>query len=889
MFATAMRMNKFVTLTIFFWLFANLTNAHNLKGNIKDKNGLPIPFATVFFKEASQGTTTNEKGDFEITLPPGKYTVTYRSLGFTPKTETITLTDKPISLAVAMEVQYQELPEVTISAGVDRAYPIMRKVISLSYVHLNQMQSYTATAYLRGTIKVENIPGFFRNQLKRQNIDVKSGDILVQESVNQITYVAPDKYDLKIKSINSTFPKGIDFQVTDILGSSLYQDNVDILISPLGKNAFSHYDFKYEGFTYEGKNIVNKIMVTPKRKSKLLFEGYLYIMEEYWCLKEADLNFETPIGTVNLYMTYDEVSPSIWLPVSHTFSFDASMMGIKGSGKFTTSMKYTDLHFNQGVLDMLNLPPREEMANQVSKPVPPASAKVVKKSKSAEKKRAKIDELLEKKDLSNHEMSKLSRLMESTQNQSRPDSLKTLELTESVKVQIDPKANNRDTTFWSTIRPIPLAPDELQSFQKRDSVVLALAGKQKSVSFDKHKVSFGFLTPLFFGGRKTLKDSTWLFQYFGLFNPARITFNAVDGFAVNQEMLFTKTYKPGRSLEIRPRVAYAINRKTIMGNLGIKYNYAPMHRGTFELNGGSYSEDFNEKEEAISPFINGVSSLFFKTNFARYYEDRYLKLSNNVDLANGLVLGTKFEYKNVRELENSTNFSFIGNQNDYMPNTPANDEVTADQLAAQIDARIAVRLEYTPKYYYRISNGVKVMSHSDFPTFYLCYEKGLKNFFSSTSDYDYLNTGLSYAIEFSQSSSLAWDVNIGWFTNNTRLHFSEFAHVQTQTSPVLPHEYRHSFYVPNYYALSTADRFLNGFISYKTPFLALKYLPVLSNTLWREMIWAGYYSSPVNPYHTEFGYTLLEVLYSTNVGVFVGFDKLNFTRVGINLAFRIAY
>jgi hypothetical protein len=55
------------------------------------------------------------------------------------------------------------------------------------------------------------------------------------------------------------------------------------------------------------------------------------------------------------------------------------------------------------------------------------------------------------------------------------------------------------------------------------------------------------------------------------------------------------------------------------------------------------------------------------------------------------------------------------------------------------------------------------------------------------------------------------------------------------------------------------------------------------------MIWAGYYSSPVNPYHTEIGYTLLEFLYTTNVGVFVGFDKLTFSRFGINMAFRISY
>lgn len=870
--------------------FTGLATGHNVKGSIKDKNGVPIPFATVFFKEGAQGTTSNENGDFEITLPAGKYTVTYRSLGYSPKTESLLLTNQTRTLAVVLDEQIQEIQEVSISAGVDRAYPIMRKVISLSYVHLNQMDSYSAMAYLRGTIKVENIPGLFRNQLKKQNIDIKSGDILVQESVNQLTFKAPDKYDLQIKSINSSFPKGIDFQVTDMLGSSLYQDNIDILISPVGKNAFSHYDFKYEGFSYEGKNIVNKIKVTPKRKSKLLFEGYLYIMEEYWCLRQADLNFETPVGTVNLYMTYDEVSPSIWLPVSHKFSFDASMMGFKSNGRFTTSMKYTDLHFNQAVLSMLNLPAHLRQESPGNAPAAnAATAKTAKPSRSAERKKEKIDILLEKKELSNHEMSKLSRLMESSQGKTGKDTVKSLEITESVKVKVDPKATNHDTAFWNNMRPIPLATEELQSFQKRDSVLVEVTKHPNTVTFQKHKVNFGFLTPLFFGKRSVLHDSTWQYNYNGLFNFNRFTFNSVDGFAINQEFGFTKNFKPGKALVFHPRIGYAFNRRAWMGKMGIKYSYAPLHRGTIELLGGSYSEDFNKPEYAIAPLNNGTASLFFKTNFARYYENRFVTLSNKVDLANGLVLATKMEWKKVRQLENSTDFSFIAGNKNYLPNLPANDEVTAGQLSDQTSAIAGIRIEFTPRYYYKIRNGVKVMSHSDFPTFYAGYEKGLKNVFSSSSDFEYLNAGLSYTVDFSQTSSLAWDMTAGLFTVSNQIHFSDFAHVQTQTSPVLPHEYRHSFYVPNHYALSTADRFINGFISYKSPFILLKYLPGLSNTLWREMIWAGYYSSPVNPHHTEVGYTLLEVLYSTNVGVFAGFDKFKFSKVGINIAFRISY
>jgi hypothetical protein len=264
-------------------------------------------------------------------------------------------------------------------------------------------------------------------------------------------------------------------------------------------------------------------------------------------------------------------------------------------------------------------------------------------------------------------------------------------------------------------------------------------------------------------------------------------------------------------------------------------------------------------------------------------------MANSIDLANGLVLQVNAEWKNATELENSTNYSFVRQDEEYQPNEPENKEVTADQLASQKTAKAGFRLEYTPRYYYRIRNGIKKMSHSDFPTFRIGYEKGFKNFFSSTSDYDYLHAGINHAIEFSQTSSLAWEIDGGWYANSSQLHFSEFAHAMTQTSPVLQREFRHAFYARNYYELSTSDRYVNGFVSFKSPLILLKYLPVLSNTLWREMIWAGYYGSPANPHHTEIGYTLLEVFYTFNVGVFAGFDKLEFTRFGVNMSFRISY
>ncbi|MCE1200231.1 MAG: DUF5686 family protein, partial [Marinilabiliales bacterium] len=480
-------------------------------------------------------------------------------------------------------------------------------------------------------------------------------------------------------------------------------------------------------------------------------------------------------------------------------------------------------------------------------------------------------------------------LMESERKKSEPGSGESLELTENVKVKTDPQAVNRDTAYWNQLRPIPLAEEELHSFRKKDSLVMAEAQHPNQITVANKKVNAGWLAPLFVGKRFNYRDSTWHFRYGGLFNFKRIQFNAVDGFVVSQEATWTKTLGPSRQLEIQPKLAYAFGRKQWMGQLALRYPYAPLHRGSLQVMAGSQTQDFNAEPEAISPFINGVASLFFKTNFARFFDaHRYVVIRNAIDLANGWVLKGEYRWKDVKPLENNTQFSFVDSKDDYQPNLPANDQILPENLQERRESVAGIHLEFTPQYFYRIKNGVKIMSHSNYPTFSVGYEKGIDGMFSSTADFDHLMAGITYARVLSQTSSLAFDLNGGTFFNSKSLHFSDFAHAQTQTSPVLPHEYRHAFYVPNYYALSTSNRYLYGFVSYKSPFILLKYLPVLSNTLWREMVWGGFWASPDHPFHLEGGYTLLEVFYSANVGIFAGFDRSQLTRIGLNMSFRIS-
>jgi hypothetical protein len=879
---------KFRTLFFLFLLSSLTVYSHNLKGVIKAVDGTPIPYATVFVKEASLGVTTNDEGKFQLDLRSGTYTINFRSMGYIPKIQTVVVTQKSFDLNIVLEEQVIQINTIDINSNSeDAAYGIMRKVIALSYVHLNQVSSFAADVYLRGTVKFEKIPALIRNQLHRNKIDIKSGDVFINETVSAINFSAPDKYEQKIVSVNSTFPKVVDFSVDGYLGTSLYQDNINVMFSPLGKNAFTYYNFRYEGYSQEGKYTVNKIKVIPKRKSKQLFEGYIYIIEDLWCLNKADLSFDTPLGTVKFRLVFDEVNNGVWLPVGHDYTFNGGMMGVKGDARFIASIKYAKLKVNDQVLSMLNIKPSATSAYSAAKSTA-VNSNVL--NTTSAKKKHKIGQLLEKDKLTNRDMSKLSQLMAKEDYAVKPDSLKSLEIKDKVKVTIDKEANNREVSYWTAMRPIPLSLDEMKSLSQRDSLdILSEKMGQDTSSVVSHKRNYGLLNPLFFGIRRPIGQSNWAIKYDGLISTKRISFNAVDGWNLAQSILVTKEFKPGNALALTPTISYACGRSAVLGSGVVTYTYSPLRRGSFELSFGKATLDYNTPNKAVHPFINSVSSLFYKENFGRYYQSEYISAANSIDLTNGLVLSSSFKMNTNYQLENSTNFSFLKKEEIYTPNLPSNRSLNNRSISDQSGAIMDLKIEYTPHYFYRINRGLKVMSHANYPTFFFEYKKGIKDIGGSVSDFDYLSAGFQYNKEWSSTSSIAFDIHGGWFPNHNQVHFSDFAHAQTQTSPILLSEYRHAFFLPGYYSLSTADKYMEGHLSIRAPYIALKYLPGLSNTLWREMVWCSYYTSPTTRNYVEVGYTLLEVLLSANIGTHVGFNDGKFSNIGVNLAFRISY
>ena len=177
---------------------------------------------------------------------------------------------------------------------------------------------------------------------------IKEGDVYLMESFNEIEFTAPDKYVQKVISVNSTFPdSGDDISPMDFINASFYQPLIaEMAISPLSPQAFQYYKFQYLGGTPQGSVTINKIRVTPKMKSQQLFEGTIYIIDDLWCIQSLDLTNDNIVGKINVQQLYIPVSGEIWMPVSHKFSINVSIAGVRADVGYAGSVKYLEVKPN---------------------------------------------------------------------------------------------------------------------------------------------------------------------------------------------------------------------------------------------------------------------------------------------------------------------------------------------------------------------------------------------------------------------------------------------------------------------------------------------------------------------------------------------------------------
>jgi hypothetical protein len=858
-------MRKYLLILILFMVVPRIT-AQGIRGVVLDMGGEPVPYAAIFIKELTRGTTCNALGQFSLPLPQGVYSIYFRSLGYTEVNRTITVGDEYTDLEIRLPPQTYMIPEVRISAtGEDPAYWIMRKTIGLANYHLHEVASYNAEIYIKGTAIIDEMPRAIARRIRANDLEVKEDETYMLESLNEVNFTAPDKYRMRVIASQNTLPGYTDnVNPMDYINASLYQQEIEGVISPLARNAFAYYRYSFEGTFLEGTHIVNKIRVIPKRKSQQLVEGYLYIVEDIWCLHSSDITLHTIAGTIRLQQLYANVIMDAWLPVNHKIEAHIEIVGVKGTATYVSSLKYTDVALNPNLPDAyfsamngLKKEPEEEPEEELTR------------------EQEKINELLKKDELTNREVVKLSKLMEKEAekaDQGKEDE----ELNQTgTTFSVAKDAVKNDSVYWSRMRPIPLTPEEQVTLRTRDSI-MGTGGPSSPV--DTVQVPRRRGKPfrnLVYGKTYTAGKGRFRFTHGGLLDLDMIGYNTVDGIYYGQSL--SMNWKPDSVREIRSSLSagYAFHRNAPLIRWDSDLLYAPMRRGKVALYLNYTSADFNG-ESGIAEPTNLIYTLFLRRNYLKLYEKVDAELYNRIDLTNGLVLSASVTYGLQQRIDNTSYFSFFfrkAEEERFSANIPEGRSRDAREFLSHNNLMARLDLEYTPRQHYVVQNHRKHMRDSDWPTFSLSYRRAVPLEEKGWSDYSLLETGIRHSFDVGLMSRLDWSAGAGYFLDTTAVHFSDFRHFKASPLYVDMTGLENATMLTSYYETSTYRYWVNLNATLTSSYLLIKYLPWFSERLWRESLHLAYLYTPEVPNYLQMGYSLDEIGFLVDLGVYVGFRE----------------
>ncbi len=347
-------------------LFHVISVPAQVSGTILDQNGDPLAFASVYIKGTSKGTTSNIEGLFILDLEQGNYDLVFQYIGYKQLIKKIKVSKDPIVLEIKMEEEAVKLSEVVVRADEeDPAYRVIRAAMAKRKYYLNQVETSACEVYIKGNIKFLNAPEKFLGQEIGDfdgNLDSnRQGIIYLSESEAKLYFKRPDKYKEIMKSTKvSGNDNGFGFNQASEMDFNMYRNYALYnrqIVSPIASNAMAYYRYQLEGTLYdEDGQLINKILVIPKRSEDPVYKGYIYIIEDLWNIQSVDLTLMSGamkipgLDSLNIQQQYLPVEePDVWRIFTQTIDFQAGLFGFKLRGTFTAI--YSDYEIDPNLPD----------------------------------------------------------------------------------------------------------------------------------------------------------------------------------------------------------------------------------------------------------------------------------------------------------------------------------------------------------------------------------------------------------------------------------------------------------------------------------------------------------------------------------------------------------
>lgn len=807
-------------------IIASNAQAAVVTGHVVDEKNQPLSFVSVFIAGTSIGTTANVEGEYRLELNPGTYDLTYKMIGYTAKVEKVNVQNTTITINMQLNQETINLKAVVIRADAeDPAYEVIRNAQKKRKFYRDQIKEFKCDAYVKSTQRLTDHPKSFMGEKVNVNefMDTTTKMFYLSESVSHLFYKYPKSF--KEEMISS--------KVSGSARGYSFNQSADVLVNL--------YD-----------NLVDLSSITPRGIvspiSANAFFSYKYRLEGTFIENGKTINKisvipkrkSDPVFTGTIYITNDDwyinsadlfITKEQQMEFIDTFRIRETFMTIDGDKilPFNHQLSYTfgfvGFKGDGVVIGVFN----------------------------------------------NYQL----------------DGVKPEGFAKGEIMKVNAGSNKKDSSYWETVRPIPLTNDEAVDYRRRDSAQVVKESKAYLDSVDRvnNKFTAGALIKGYYW------DNSYKKRSYGITSPLLETgFNTVEGWNSRMDGTFYQSYGEDEAKEfsINTTIRYGFSNTHWNANSLFNYRYSKMKNASVTLNLGTGVQQFNSAAP-ISPFINSVYTLFGEQNYMKLYEQRFADFTYRSEIFNGLDWKWNVTYSQRERLSNSSDYKVRDIEGrEYSSNTPPIYEAEGigfpvnEAFIVELETRIRIGQKYISRPEAKYNLGTK------FPTIRVGYKKGFE-FAGSDIDFDLLKLQLDDQMEIGLLGRLNYKVVYRKMLSDKKIFATDYIHFNGNKTALsnfnldefrnLPH---YDFSTSNYGMEIHAEQNFGGFFLNKIPLIRkLKLREIVGFHFLRTDLLSNYmeFSAGVE----KIGLLRFEVYTSLNdgkrgnFGIMVG-SKLNLSR-----------
>lgn len=408
-------------------------------------------------------------------------------------------------------------------------------------------------------------------------------------------------------------------------------------------------------------------------------------------------------------------------------------------------------------------------------------------------------------------------------------------------------ADEKDSEYWTSARPIPLTGDEAQVYVKKDSIAILYQRESYTDSLDQIYNKFEVYDVLQ-GYEYKNTHKNWNFRYDGILLGIR--YNTVQGWNSTAELSFDSGKKNEAGyFSAGTHINYGLQEKRLRVKGTILYQ--PTNQNYLQISGGNSIDQFNSSDP-ITPLINSISTLFFEDNYMKLYDQTFANIGYVNYGFNGLIMAGSLKYSRRKPLLNTADWVLVNNNGGYTSNNPLelfNEHSAPFETHTLYKGSIVAAIRFGQDYI--TSKGRRLPTgNNSYPMLQFGYEKG---FAASDSQYEYdlIVSKLTYDVDFKNKGKFGMALGAGKFFDAQGISFTDYKHFNgNQTHIGTSQEYLNVFNLLPYYSNSTNDAYTELHAEHNFKGFITNAVPGLRDLQWNLVL--GYHNLAVpdaRPYH----------------------------------------